>query len=210
MLGTTYPLASVCRVLGLPRSTLYDQAHPRADQEVRQAIEAVAQPGPTYGSRRVAAQGRRAPYRLRVNRKRAQRLMRHRGRLRRPRSRTHRTTHSPHGVRRCPHLVAKRIAHEPAESWVCDLTYVRLGAECIYWAIMLGVLTRDRRGWQLGRTLAQALTLTALPRAHARHTPVMHHRDQGIQYAAPQYIQTLQAAGMQISMAAVGEPRQHG
>ena len=38
----------------------------------------------------------------------------------------------------------------------------------------------------------------------------MHHSDQGIQYAAPQYIQTLQAAGIQISMAAVGEPRQNG
>ena len=48
MLGTTYPLASVCRVLGLPHSTLYYQAQPREDREVRQAIEAVAQPFPTY------------------------------------------------------------------------------------------------------------------------------------------------------------------
>jgi putative transposase len=210
MLGTTYPLASVCRVLGLPRSTLYYQAQPRADQEVRQAIEAVAQQFPTYGSRRVAAQVRRAPYRLLVNRKRAQRLMRHMGLLRRTRSRKHRTTNSQHGFRRFPNLVAKRIAHEPDEIWVCDLTYVRLGAEFIYLAIIMDVFTRDIRGWQLSRTLEQALTLTALQRALAHHTPVIHHSDQGIQYAAPQYIQTLQAAGIQISMAAVGEPRQNG
>jgi putative transposase len=177
---------------------------------VRQAIEAVAPQFPTYGSRRVAAQVRRAPYRLLVNRKRAQRLMRHRGLLRRTRARKHRTTNRQHGFRRFPHLVAKRIAHEPEEIWGCDLTYVRLGAEFIYLASIMEVFTRDIRGWQRGRTLEQALTLTALQRGLARHTPVMHHSEQGSQHAAPQYIQTLQASGIQISMAAVGEPRQHG
>lgn len=74
----------------------------------------------------------------------------------------------------------------------------------------MDVFTRDIGGWPLGRTLGQELTLTALQRALAHRTPVMHHSDQGIQYAAPQYIQTLQAAGVQISMAAVGDPRQNG
>jgi putative transposase len=210
MLRTTYPLTNICRVLGLPRSTLYYQAHPRDDQEVRQAIEAVAQQFPTYGSRRVAAQVRRAPYRLLVNRKRAQRVMRHMGLLRRTRSRTRRTTNSRHGFQRFPNLVADRVASRPDEIWVCDLTYVRLGTGFIYLAIILDVFTRGIRGWQLGRTLAQKLTLTALQRALAHCTPVIHHSDQGIQYAAPQYIQTLEAAGIQISMAALGEPRQNG
>ncbi len=87
---------------------------------------------------------------------------------------------------------------------------MRLGAQCISLAIIMDVLTRDIRGWQLGRTPGQELTLTALQRALAPHTPVMPHSDQGIQYAAPQYIQTLQAAGSQIGMAAVGTLRQHG
>jgi putative transposase len=210
MLRTAYPLASICRVLGLPRSTLYYRAQPQNDQEVRRAIEAVAQQFPTYGSRRMAAQVRRAPYRLLVNRKRAQRVMRSLGLLRRTRPRKQRTTHSQHGFRRVPNLVADRAASEPDEIWVSDITYVRLRAEFIYLAMMMDVFTRDIRGWQLGRTLAQELTLTALQRALAHHTPVIHHSDQGIQYAAPQYIQTLQAAGIQISMAAVGEPRQNG
>jgi putative transposase len=210
MLRTTYPLASICRVLGLPHSTLYYRAQPRDDQEVRQAIEAVAQQFPTYGSRRIAAQVGRAPYRLLVNRKRAQRVMRNMGLLRRTRPRQQRTTNSRHGFRRFPNLVAKRAAREPDEIWVSDITYVRLGAEFIYLAIILDVFTRDIRGWQLGRTLGQELTLTALQRALAHRTPIIHHSDQGIQYAAPQYIQTLQAVGVQISMAAVGDPRQNG
>ena len=210
MLRTAYPLVSICQVLGLPRSTLYYQAQPRDDQEVRQVIEAVAQQFPTYGSRRVAAQARRAPHRLLVNRKRAQRMMRQMGLLRRIRPRKQHTTNSRHGFRRFPNLVAERVAREPDEIWVCDLTYVRLGAEFVYLAIIMDVFTRDIRGWQLGRTLAQELTLSALQRALAHGTPVIHHSDQGIQYAAPQYIQALQTAGIQISMAAVGEPRQNG
>jgi putative transposase len=210
MLRAAYPLVGICRVLALPRSTLYYQAQPQSDEEVRQAIEAVAQQFPTYGSRRVAAQLRRAPYRLLVNRKRAQHVMRSMGLLRRTRPRKQRTTHSHHGFRRFPNLVADRAASEPDEIWVSDITYVRLGTEFIYLAIIMDVLTRDIRGWQLGRTLGQELTLIALQRALAHHTPVIHHSDQGIQYAAPQYIQTLQAAGIQISMAAAGEPRQNG
>jgi putative transposase len=209
MLKTTYPLTSICRVLGLPRSTLYYQAQPRDDQQVRRAIEAVAQQFPTYGSRRIAAQVGRAPYRLSVNRKRARRVMRDLGLLRRERVGKRRTTNSQHGFRRFPNLVAERVANEPDEIWVCDITYVRLGAEFIYLAIIMDVFTRNIRGWQLGRTLGQELTLTALQRALTHRTPVIHHSDQGIQYAAPQYIQTLQAAGIQISMAAVGEPRQN-
>jgi putative transposase len=210
MLRTAYPLTRICRVLALPRSTLDSQAQPRDDREVRPAIEAVAQPFPPYGRRRVAAQVRRAPSRLLVNRQRAQRVMRHMGLLRRTRPRTPHTTKSRHGFRRFPNLVADRVAREPDEIWVCDLTYVRLGAEFISLAMMMDVLTRDIRGWQLGRTLGQELTLSALQRALVHHTPVIHHSDQGIPSAAPQYIQVLRAAGIQISMAAVGEPRQHG
>ena len=210
MLRTAYPLTSLCRVLALPRRTLDYQAHPRDDREVRQAIEAVAQQCPTDGRRRVAAQVRRAPYRLRVNRQRAQRVMRPMGLWRRTRPRTPHTTDSRHGCRRFPNLVADRGAREPDEIWGCDLTDVRLGAEFISLAMMMDVLTRDIRGWQRGRTLGQELTVSALQRALVHHTPVMHHRDQGIQYAAPQYIQVLHAAGIQSSMAAVGEPRQHG
>jgi putative transposase len=210
LLRPAYPLASICRVLALPRSTLYYPAQPPHDQEVRQAIEAVAQQFPAYGSRRIAAQLRRAPYRLLVNRKRAQRVMRRMGLLRRTRPRTQRTTTSRHGFRRFPNLVTDRAASEPDAIWVSDLTYVRLGAEFIYLAIIMDVFTRDIRGWQLGRTLGQELTLTALQQALVNHTPVIHHSDQGLQYAAPRYIQTLQAAGSQISMAAVGDPRQNG
>jgi transposase InsO family protein len=72
------------------------------------------------------------------------------------------------------------------------------------------VFTRGIRGWHLGRFLDQELTLTALGRALAQRVPEIHHSDQGVQYAATAYVQTLQEAGVRLSMAAVGEPRENG
>ncbi len=82
--------------------------------------------------------------------------------------------------------------------------------EFIYLAVVMDVFTRTIRGWNLGRSLGQELTLVALERALRHQRPQIHHSDQGIQYAAPAYIQTLQQAGVVISMAAVGEPRENG
>ena len=71
MLSSTYPISSVCRVLELPRSTHSYTPVTADEQAVQQALEQVAQQFPTYGSRRLTAQLRRAPYRLIINRKRA-------------------------------------------------------------------------------------------------------------------------------------------
>jgi transposase InsO family protein len=87
---------------------------------------------------------------------------------------------------------------------------VRLGREFIYLAIIMDVSTRDIRGWQLSRSLGQELTLIALQRALAQRVPQIHHSDQGIQYAAPAYVQALEDADVAMSMAAVGEPIQNG
>lgn len=165
---------------------------------------------PTDGSRRVAAQLRHDPYRSLVNRKRVRRMMGELGLLRRQRARKHRTTNSQHRFGRFPNLVAERVATAPDEIWVSDSTCIRLGEGFIYLAIILDVHTRDIRGWQLGRTHAQELTVCALRQALERATPQIHHSDEGIQYAAPHYIQVLRAAGVQISMAAVGEPPENG
>ncbi len=74
----------------------------------------------------------------------------------------------------------------------------------------MDVFTREIRGWNLGRSLGQELTLGTLERALVHQRPQIHHSDQGIQYAAPPYIQMLKSADVVISMAAVGEPRENG
>jgi transposase InsO family protein len=210
MLGTDYPITVVCHVLDLPRSTHYYQPVVRDEVELRLALEAAAQQFPTYGSRRLMQQVRRAPYRVVAGRKRVRRLMSELGLKRRPKLPICRTTNSQHAFTRYPNLVAALTARAPDEIWVSDITYIRLHTEFIYLAVVMDVFTRDIRGWNLHHSLGQELTLVALQRALVQHVPQIHHSDQGIQYASPAYIQALQQAGVAVSMAAVGEPRENG
>ena len=76
--------------------------------------------------------------------------------------------------------------------------------------MLMDVFTRCIRGWHLGRSLEQELTLTALERAFERGRPEIHHSDQGVQYAATAYVDMLKAREVKISMASVGEPEENG
>ena len=210
MLGTAYPITVVCHVLDLPRSTHYYQPVVVDEGTIKQALADVAQEFPTYGSRRLTQPVRRVPPRLVIGRRRVRRLMDELGLKRRRKRRLCHTTNSQHAFARYPNLVAERIARVPDEIWVSDITYIRLHTEFIYLAVIMDVFTRDIRGWNLSRSLGQDLTVVALKRALAQHVPQIHHSDQGIQYAAPAYIQVLRQAGVAISMAAVGEPRENG
>jgi putative transposase len=74
----------------------------------------------------------------------------------------------------------------------------------------MGEFARIIRGWYLGRELDQRLTLTALNKALERGTPQIHHSDQGVQYAASDYINQLQSMDVTISMAMLAPAWQNG
>ena len=206
----SYPVQAGCGLLGLAPSTYYYQPVLSDESELETAIEAIAGQYPTYGTRRVTHQLRRAPYCLQVNRKRVQRVMRQKDLLRPVKRRKKRTTDSQHPYPRYPNLVKQLEIVHPDQVWACDLTYVRLQQDFVYLAILLDVFTRAIRGWCLSRILDQELTLTALRRALRAGQPEIHHSDQGVQYAAYDYIDLLQVHGIQISMAAVGKAEENG
>lgn len=207
-LAQDHPVSLVCRVLHVPRSSFYARPRPARNRRLTAAVVDLAGQWPTYGYRRLTAHLRRAGWT--VNGKRVQRVMRQqelRGKIyaRRPR-----TTNSQHGFGRYPNLVRELAVHRPEQVWVTDITYIRLGQGFVYLAVVLDVFTRCIRGWHLGRSLTQDLTLMALQRALAHGKPEIHHSDQGVQYAAQAYVQTLQAAQVQISMAHVGRAWENG
>jgi transposase InsO family protein len=74
----------------------------------------------------------------------------------------------------------------------------------------MDVFTRVIRGWHLGRHLDHSLSLRALHKALQRSRPHIHHSDQGVQYAATEYVHTLQDVQVAISMAEVGQAWQNG
>lgn len=200
------PVNVACEVLGLPRSSYYYQAQEKDDDKLKAAITTVLGEFPTYGSRRVTHQLRRAPHHMQANRKRVRRVMREMGVLGKVKRRKTRTTNSQHPYPRYPNLVKDLEVTYPDQVWVSDITYIRLRHEFIYLAIVMDVFTRVIRGWHLSRFLDQDLTLTALRRALADRVPALHHSDQGVQYAAANYVALLVEHDVQISMAAVGKP----
>jgi putative transposase len=209
-LAPPYPVRVVCAVLDLPRSSFYYQPAPPAagDDTLRAVLARLAGEWPTYGYRRLTAQLRREG--LIANSKRVRRLLAALGLVAQPVRRKVRTTNSDHPFPRYPNLVQGRRATYPDEIWVGDITYIAVQREFVYLAVLMDVFTRAIRGWHLGRSLDASLTTLALRRALAAGRPQIHHSDQGVQYAAGGYVALLEAAGAQISMAAVGEPRENG
>jgi transposase InsO family protein len=121
-----------------------------------------------------------------------------------------RTTNSDHSFPRFPNLVSELEVVGPEHVWVSDITYIKLSREFVYLAIIMDVFTRSIRGWHLGRGLDQELTLVALRKAVGHGSPRIHHSDQGVQYASTAYVRTLQEAGVEVSMAEVGQAWQNG
>ena len=109
------------------------------ERELKEAIEAIVKEFPTYGTRRVTKQLRRAPYGMVVNRKRVQRMMHEMGLKQPMKRRTCRTTNSEHPYPRHPNLVDGLVVTYPDQVWVSDITYIRLGSGFIYLAVIMGV-----------------------------------------------------------------------
>jgi len=74
VLAASYPVQVVCSALNLAPSSYYYESAAEDEDEVVKAIITIAEKHPTYGSRRIAAQLRRKPHCLTVNRKRVQRM----------------------------------------------------------------------------------------------------------------------------------------
>ena len=95
--------------------------------------------------------------------------------------------------------------------WVADITYIRLLHEFIYLAVIIDVFSRKCIGWELGRDIDTQLTLNALHRAlKNRHdhdlSNLVHHSDQGVQYASHDYIDCLKEHNITVSMSRKGNP----
>jgi putative transposase len=202
----------VCRLLAINRAKHYRHQKPRKtmpdDALIRQEIEVIALERARYGYRRVTHELKRRG--RQVNHKKVLRLMRLEGLLCKPRSAFKpRTTDSNHDLRRYPNLVKKLIPARPDHVWHADLTYVRLDGGFVYLACVLDGFSRKCIGWALSPFLEASVALEALQMAIVARKPVaglIHHSDQGVQYASNRYVAVLEGVKAEISMSRVGNP----
>jgi putative transposase len=97
--------------------------------------------------------------------------------------------------------------------WVADMTYIRLGREFVYLAVVLDAFSRKVVGWSLGRSLTSALPLAALDQALLSRKPrrgLVHHSDRGSQYASHDYVKRLEGHGITMSMSRPARPWENG
>jgi len=189
------------------RSLLPKAAGSDADMELRDAIQRIALAWPCYGRPRLTAELRRQGWQ--VNPKRVYRLMREDNLRCVRRRRFLVTTDSAHGLRVYPNVARTMVLTTINQLWIADITYIRLELEFVFLAVILDAFSRRNIGWALDRTLTAELTLTALRMAVSRRAippGLVHHSDQGVQYASRDYTQLLQGLGIQISMSRKGNP----
>lgn len=200
----------LCALLGVNRSWFYGAAARRLDDEEtapRDRIEEIVLEFPGYGYRRVTATLHREEWP--VNHKRVLRIMREESLLCQLKRRWVPTTDSRHGQHRYPNRAEGLPLTGLNQLWIDDITYVRLPRAFAYPAALLDAFSRRVIGWALSRWLDTTVVLQALDRALAsRVVPagLIHHSDQGVQYASAAHVARLQENGIQISMAAVGNP----
>ncbi len=214
-LSKEHPVEALCSLLGVARSGYYAwvercgvTARQARDQEEAARIREIFEKSRgCYGSPRITAELRRRGYRC--NHKKVERLMR-RERLqgRRRKGARVRTTDSNHNHPIAPNLLRGRPAPTRInEVWVADLTYIRTAEGWLFLAGLMDLYSRQIIGWSIKEDLQTAGPLQALCRALSQRQPgqgVIHHSDQGVQYASHAYQEELRKRGLVQSMSRRG------
>ena len=207
----TLDIVRACELAGVSRAGLYREYaehEPRQmETALRDAIQGIAVENRCYGYRRVAAELRQQGWV--VNHKRVLRLMRQDNLLCLRKRRFVLTTDSCHPYGVFPNLTKGLPLTAINQVWVSDITYIRLREQFIYLAVVLDAFSRKMLGWALEETLEASLAVAALDRALAERVippGVIHHSDQGVQYASHEYVEKLLAHGFRISMSRKGSP----
>lgn len=206
------PLVGLCELFGVSRSWYYERCCAKGlkaehDVALRDAIERIVLEFPGYGYRRVTKALHRDGWT--VNHKKVLRVMREESLLCRLRRAFKVTTDSKHSFLRYPNLLEEAIIDAPDQAWSADITYVRLPTAFCYLASIIDEYSRYCVGWHLSRWIDARLTMAALEMALASRRPdvgLIHHSDQGVQYACSEYVARLEQIGAEISMASVGNP----
>ncbi|MCX6765330.1 MAG: hypothetical protein NT148_02215 [Candidatus Nealsonbacteria bacterium] len=132
----------MAKALGISRSSIYYKSKKFAkDWELKTEIEKALGRHPSYGYRRIALY-------LKINKKRAQRVMKifgmraYRRRGRKPKKK---------GLANIfyPNLLKTNCPGYPNHIWVSDFTYIPFKGKFLYLATVMDLFTRDVIGWSV-------------------------------------------------------------
>jgi putative transposase len=187
-----------CALLGLARSTLYDQPlGERAENlQLMRLLDEQYTATPFYGVRRMTAWLRGQGYA--VNRKRVARLL-HRMGLEalypKPRLSQPAAGHTIY-----PYLLRGVTVERVNQVWSADITYIRLQAGFVYLVAVMDWFSRYVLSWALSITLDLSFCVEALEQALGQGCPEIFNTDQGVQFTSQAFTARLKQGGIRISM----------
>lgn len=215
--GNHIGIERMCALAGVSRAGYYRHwraSKPRQEETALrdeiQRLSLVRRPnGYRNGYRLITIQLQRAGWA--VNHKRVARIRREDNLLCVPKlSFRPPTTDGRHHWHVWPNLARHLVPMAINQLWVSDITYIRMSEAFVYMAVVLDAFSRRVVGWAMADHLRAELALLALNMAIDNRyvTPgeLVHHSDQGVQYACGDYIARLERAGIQPSMSRAGCP----
>lgn len=206
----------LCRLYGVSPSGYYTwrnrgiSDHRRDDLRLMSAIKEVHQGfRRTYGARRVHQVLRTEGHSCSV--RRVNRLMRELG----IDARTTRLYPWRPGLHEFYSSVENRLAKAgeataTGQHWAGDLTYLKYKSGHVYLAIVMDLFSRKIVGWGFSQTRDAELTKSALRMAlnrEHREVGCLFHSDQGSEYAAHDYREYAESAGLVRSMSRKSTPQ---
>ena len=231
-LNNNYSATATCAVLGVNHSNYQhflnvtqdvDHKKKLEDDLIRDEIEKlINKPASArYGYRPMTHQLRRDGFKIskkNVNHKRVLRIMKENNLLAEIKKAFINTTDSDHNLRKYSNLLKKEKikATRLDQVWVSDITYIKLPSGFVYLAVIIDAYSRKVIGYCLSRNIDTDLALEALQMALKNrkitnaNDQLIHHSDQGVQYASKAYTDLLKFYGIRISMSNPGCPWENG
>lgn len=209
-----FRVSTMCRLLAVSRSGFYawlrrpESRRNRENRCLLARIEAIHhEKREAYGAvktwHELRAQG------MACGRNRVARLRKQAGIEAKRKRRFRVTTQSRHSYPIAGNVLQRRFsADRPDRVWVGDITFIPTQAGWLYLAVLLDLYARRVVGWAMSPYIDSNLVTAALRMALARRRPkagLIHHTDQGRQYAAGSYRKQLCEHGIESSMSRKGD-----
>ncbi|MDI6765191.1 MAG: IS3 family transposase [Thermodesulfobacteriota bacterium] len=197
--GDALPVTRQCDLLDLSRSGVYYTPLPLSvkDMELMRQIDEIHLAYPFYGSRKIRNELWARGYD--VGRDRVRRLMRRMGieaLYVRPRLSLAHPAHVKH-----PYLLRGLEITRANHVWATDITYIPMAKGFCYLVAIMDWASRMVLSWRLSNTLDSSFCVDALEEAIAKYgCPEIFNTDQGSQFTAEAFTDTLRSRGISISM----------
>lgn len=205
MINKEHEILSVrhqCKLLGVWRSNIYYTEKERSDEaSLANEISEIWSKMSSYGYRKITKELQRRNYK--VNHKRVLRLMREMKIMAmypKPRTTIIKQEHKKY-----PYLLRDLKVMRPNEVWQADITYIKIAGGFVYLVAIIDVFSRFVVSWSLSVTLEVTFCIEALASALQKWSATnILNTDQGVQFTSKEWVDTVEAAGIKISMDGIG------